>query len=215
MTDKIPAETRGLHTALAEAQASGDHSCVRGQGEQTELLPLSQTPQPENGGEPGSPVRGKGRPAGSKNKSTEEWRDFILAGHRSPLLNLAEYSNKPLLQLWRELSGNTDNGQKPTFDQMLELMKLQFAMWRELAPYLHSKQPIAIDGGEHGLIQLVIEQGQIQHNAAASHGPLNVEFLNMGDDLESESDQGVSFIDVTESNAAESNAISQGVDNEE
>ena len=210
MTDEIPMDTRGLQTALADAQAAADLSCARPAAEQPALFALSQTPQPEMAREPVSPERGKGRPAGSKNKSTEEWRNFLLSKHSSPLEKLAENANMPLMEFWRMLRGNPPGEARPTFAELLDCMKLQFAMWKELAPYLHSKQPIAIDGGEHGLINLFIGQGQITHDQVNSHGPLNAEFIVM----ENESNQALSDDGAEESNRSESNGHGQGVENE-
>lgn len=207
MAADLPTETTGLQTAVAEAQADAGLPCDRSPGEQASFFGLSPIESGEKARELGSPVRGKGRPPGAKNKSTEAWREFILSQFPSPLQGLAHVAFRPLRDMAVELGAK-----HPTFDQMMECLKVQIACMKELAPYLHSKQPIAIDGGEHGLIQLIIGQGQFQHDADQSHGPLNVEFLKM----ESiESDQGLSKDQNAESNGAESNGITQGVDNEE
>lgn len=205
MAADFPTETCGLQVAVAEAQANSDHSCVRSPGEQASFFGLSPIEDGQTARELGAPVRGKGRPPGAKNKNTEAWREFILTQFPSPLQGLANIAFRPLQDMAKELGAD-----KPTFDQMMECLKVQIACMKELAPYLHSKQPIAIDGGEHGLIQLIIGQGEFRHDADNSHGPMNVKFL----DIESESNQGLKVERVAESNGQESNDHSQGVENE-
>lgn len=207
MADQIPLETQGLQAALADLGASGDLSRARTEAAQPGLFPLSQMEAPETAAEPVAAERGPGRPAGSKNKSTEEWRTFLLSKHSSPLQQLAHYGSMPLLEFWRMLRQPLA-GARPTFAELSDCMKLQFAMWKELAPYLHSKQPIAIDGGEHGLINLFIGQGKVEHDADNSHGALNAEFIIM----ESESDQGLSDDDAEKSNGGESNGEGEAIE---
>lgn len=207
MAADLPTETTGLQTAVAEAQADAGLPYDRSPGEQACFFGLSQVEEGKTARELGSPVRGKGRPPGAKNKSTEAWREFILSQFPSPLQGLAHIAFRPLREMADELGAKA-----PTFDQLMECLKVQIACMKELAPYLHSKQPIAIDGGEHGLIQLIIGQGQFQHDAGKSHGPLNVEFLKMESN---ESNQSLSEEEKAESNGEESNGITQGVDNEE
>lgn len=207
MAADIPTETTGLQTAVAQAQADAGLPCDRSPGEQASFFGLSPVGGPEKARELGSPVRGKGRPPGAKNKSTEAWREFILSQFPSPLQGLANIAFRPIDEMAKSMGAA-----HPTFDQLMECLKVQIACMKELAPYLHSKQPIAIDAGDHGLIQLIIGQGQFQHDAEGSHGPLNVEFLKM---QSIESDQALSADQVEESNGSESNAISQGIDNEE
>lgn len=91
------------------------------------------------------------------NRSTKEWQDFILSRYRSPLVGLADISTMELTALAAHL------GLKPellTYDKALELLKVQVSCMNALAPYVHQKMPTAIDAGEGGLIQLVINAGE-------------------------------------------------------
>lgn len=101
--------------------------------------------------------RGRGRPAGSRNKSTEEWSRFILSRYRSPLLGLAEIAQSTPQDLQAALGmPDTEGKGGVTLAGALGIiMQAQTA----LAPYLHQKQPTAIDTGGAGLFTLVIEKG--------------------------------------------------------
>ncbi len=96
--------------------------------------------------------RGPGRPPGARNRSTEEWRNYLLQRYRSPLIALAELYSRDVRQLAREL-GN----EHPTFDQLVKLLQVQVEAATDLMPYLHSKQPLAVQVDAKGVVQLVIE----------------------------------------------------------
>ena len=49
---------------------------------------------------------------------------------------------------------------------------------RELSPYIHQKQPTAIDVGENGLISLSINTGQFAGEKASDDDLQSVEILN-------------------------------------
>ena len=74
-----------------------------------------------------------GRPAGSVQRSTAEWQRFMLTRYRSPLVVLAETYSRPLQDLAEELGCTR-----------LEAFELQRKSAVDLAPYLHSKMPIAV-----------------------------------------------------------------------
>lgn len=93
---------------------------------------------------PGRP----GRPVGRMNKSTEAWRDYLLARYQSPLIGMAETINRRASDLALEL------GCDP-----VEAFKLQIACMRELAPFLHSKMPVAVQMAGQAPIPLVINVG--------------------------------------------------------
>src|SRR5690606_32618396 len=105
-------------TAIAEL-----HDPSSSPTEEAEQLPLPALPleKPDVATPLGAPVRGPGRPAGSRNKNTEEWRKFILSRYRSPLEALAQTYCLPIEDLAQRF-GVTG---KPTFDQAVELFKLQ------------------------------------------------------------------------------------------
>jgi len=125
---------------------------------QAEQMPLPIVVEPEGGqqgedrggveGQPqgGQPqVRGPGRPKGSRNKRTDEWVDYLLRGRRPPLLVLAETYSRPVDQLAKELSITKG-----------EAFKLQLLAAKELAPYVHQKQPLAVQVDARGVVTLVI-----------------------------------------------------------
>lgn len=75
--------------------------------------------------------RGRGRPPGARNKATEEQRRLILATGQSPLAYLAS--------IWRD-----DN----------RLTKDRVAAAIAALPYIHRKQPVAVDLKGGGLVKL-------------------------------------------------------------
>ena len=158
----------GLSAAL---DAVGNVILPPGLGK-AEQMPLPIVVEPEGGqqGEDwagaesqpqeGQPqVRGPGRPKGSRNKRTDEWVDYLLRGRRPPLLVLAETYSRPVDQLADELSITKG-----------EAFKLQLLAAKELAPYVHQKQPLAIQVDERGVVRLVIEGGLLGRREAAGEG---------------------------------------------
>lgn len=109
----------------------------------------------------GEPVRrGPGRPAGSRNRRTARMVDYILARYRSPLLGMAEICNAPVRQLAAALGCS-----------LLDALKVQQTAQRDLAPYLHQKQPTAIDVNGAAAGALIISVGQtIAAPGASPHG---------------------------------------------
>lgn len=91
------------------------------------------------------PGRG-GRPKGSRNRSTEAWREFLGNRYRSPLEVLAEIYSRPVGELAAEI-GCTK----------LEALTLQQRAAAESAPYWHQKQPLAMQIDGRGVVQLVLE----------------------------------------------------------
>lgn len=110
------------------------------------------------------PARGgPGRPKGAKNKRTQEWSDFILARHRSPLMGLAEIVSTPI----------------PILAQQLSCKRIEAAeFWRkcsvELARYLHQAQPVAVqvDHPTAGMLTVInlAAPGPGQQAAASAFG---------------------------------------------
>lgn len=74
-----------------------------------------------------------GRPAGAINRSTEEWRRFLLGKYPSPLQVLCETFSRPVHDLMAELGCTR-----------LEAFKIQMQAAAEAAPYLHGKMPVEI-----------------------------------------------------------------------
>lgn len=78
--------------------------------------------------------RGVGRPKGSKNKSTKEWVEFFLNKHKSPLMFLGEI-----------ISENTADLARRTCSDRIDALKVQIAAANALLPYVHQKQPLAVE----------------------------------------------------------------------
>lgn len=136
----------GLDAALAAVEIGAAPPAV---GEQLSLLPGQAVkaaafdglarPEPERSG--------PGRPKGSKNRSTQEWRDYLLAQGSSPLLQLLKVANANPIELAAIL------GCKP-----IEALDRIIAASDKLAPYLHQKMPVAVEGMDgRGLVQIVIQ----------------------------------------------------------
>lgn len=125
-------QTQGRAEALAAMRA-----------EQLALLPSPVAIEDAAAGDEQAQRRGPGRPAGSRNRSTNDWVDFIAARYRSPLLFLAETFTRPAAQLAAELGCDR-----------LEAFKLQVTAAKELAPYMHQKQPVAVAISAEGEVTL-------------------------------------------------------------
>lgn len=76
---------------------------------------------------------GRGRPAGSRNRRSEELAAYLLSRHAHPLVSLAETYSRPVAVLAAELGCTA-----------YEAFQLQLRAMAELAPYLESKKPVAV-----------------------------------------------------------------------
>lgn len=89
----------------------------------------------EAGPAPAPGERGAGRPPGATNKRTQDWIEYYQRlGFQDPMRFLLEVMHRPVETLAAEL-GCT---RKEAFDSMI-------AAARELQPYWHQKQPIAVE----------------------------------------------------------------------
>lgn len=181
-------------------------------GEQMSLMPLRNASEGREAakrlGTSGA-GRGRGRPPGAKNKSTKAWTDYILARYTSPLVMLAEIATRPLPDLAAELmeyAGSVE-GAKPTYAQVMEILKLQVAAAKELAPFIHQKQPTAIQGAENGLINLMIGDVNVAQVGVEDATDLELEII----DVESVENQGLSNSNCEKSNVSESNVLPRSV----
>lgn len=169
-------EKTGISTVVAELHSPADPVPGTSSAEQLPLLPLHNAQDVEFDAEKKTfEVRGAGRPRGALNKNTKEWRDYILSRYQSPLVALAETYSRPVDVLMKELNCSR-----------LDAFKLQIAAAKELAPYIHQKQPIAVEAGEGGLINLVINtggqgDGRDKQAGESDENPdyLEVEFLDI------------------------------------
>ncbi len=130
---------------------------------------------------------GAGRPQGSRNRATVEAADWILSRFRSPLAFLAQVYTRPAKLLARELGCET-----------LEAFKLQQAAALGLAPYVHRKQPLAVEIGDGDLpLMMIVRPDQADR---LERGELTIEDLAM----EIVEDQGVSEADDDQSDSDQS-----------
>lgn len=90
----------------------------------------------------------RGRPKGSRNRRSEDLVRYILAKHSHPLLVLAETYSRPVHVLAAELNCTP-----------LEAFQLQQRAATELAPYIESKKPVAVQVDSR-VIQLTIHAGE-------------------------------------------------------
>lgn len=164
---EIDGEKTGIKQAVSELHNPNDPVPGSDEGEQLALLPLCELSYDASGEATVKKGRGAGRPAGSKNKNTKEWADYILSKYASPLEVLAKTYSRPVELLAAELNCSR-----------LEAYKVQVAAARELSPYIHQKQPTAIDVGENGLISLSINTGQFAGEKASDDDLQSVEILN-------------------------------------
>ncbi|MCB0256906.1 MAG: hypothetical protein KDI55_24575 [Anaerolineae bacterium] len=144
----------GITTALELLGAAG------GAGaddlDQPELFE-AQTPMPLPLAEPQQPTGG--RPKGARNKSTEAWVRYFLSQRRSPLTVLGDLSSRPLPELVDQLQemANKHRTWRDTKDggywervaiSPLDVLKLQRDAAIALLPYIHKRQPIALEVDE-------------------------------------------------------------------
>ena len=151
MADSDPKEAgiagviRQRHDELKKALKAGEALPA-----QLPLLPVSESEAVDgaDGTDPaeGQGRRGPGRPAGSRNRRTQDWVDYILAKYPSPLEALASCYARSVDVLMAELKCSR-----------LDAYKIQQAAAANLAPYIHQKQPMAMQIEGKGMVQLIIQ----------------------------------------------------------
>jgi hypothetical protein len=122
----------------AERREAEQHARTLARREAHEQLPLMPVAAASDDERPKT-----GRPAGSVARHTAAWRQLILTRYRSPLIAMAEAYSRPVEELAKEL-GCTRR----------EAFEIQMRAAAELAPFVHSKMPIAVQG--EGLPQVGI-----------------------------------------------------------
>lgn len=158
--------TGGLGTAVELLGGAGDLGQA-GDAAQPELFAdADDAPGPLPAPAPAASPRG-GRPAGARNRSTEEWRRFILSQRRSPLLACADtWSRSPedlarALHLTRTVAAlapgqqaigrlyGTGERADVVVGYLVWDLERAFTMQQSAIvaalPYLHQKQPLAIE----------------------------------------------------------------------
>lgn len=152
---------RGLRAAIDLVGGVGEPaSGVAYQGEL--LAPAAAASAASAGAVQGSASAGgvnRGRKPGARNRATREWAARILGRGQSPLEFLQSVYLEPTLALADRLACS-----------QLEAYRLQVAAARELAPYVHRKQPVEIDTG-NGMLPIVVV-GDLAQDAASDAGDL-------------------------------------------
>ena len=170
------AERTGLATAVIEAGGIGDLGL---DGDQQLGMFEADAPMPMESRGISGPKGG--RPKGARNKSTEEWREYLLGRYRSPLVVLMELYSRTPQELAKELGLYVINEgelvKDVNGDPMLatgEAFKRQLEAAIAALPYLHQKQPIAIEASGKSAGMLVI--GHIEGVANGDDGTIVVSF---------------------------------------
>lgn len=128
------AEHQANVTAAAGAQVELFQAPTRHTGRRAEVLQLALRDR-----------AGAGRPPGSANLATKEFREFLLGRGVSPLVQLMRWSMHTPTSLADELKCSR-----------LEAFRLLKELWAELAPYLHQRMPQAIEVDQRSAGMLVL-----------------------------------------------------------
>jgi hypothetical protein len=135
--------------------------------------------------------RGRGRPAGSKNRASNDLASYLLSmGYRDPALNLADLANADPVALALELAGYEVDAERDPLEQvkamisagdvkrgdLVELItraqRLRMDANKELLPYVHSKRPTEIKVDKRVLGVMVI--GDMATEQADNDQPLDL-----------------------------------------
>jgi len=117
---------------------------------------------------------GPGRPAGSPNKKTVALKAYYQArGFRDPIAYLGEIVSADPVALWQWMleqqlphAKRAKNGELQGLPSLTDVISLQAKAAAELAPYLHGKAPIRIEGDDKALPVLILDLGSDQVTAA-------------------------------------------------
>lgn len=211
--------TNGLKSAVEMAHDPAAKVPDDMDAEQLALLPLRNNDQGKEAAERKSlSGRGAGRPPGAKNKSTKAWTNYLLKKYPSPLEGLASIAFRPLPDLVAELmemTGASANS-KGHYERYVEMLKIQMGAMKELAPYLHQKQPMAIQGAENGLVNLIIGGAAAGSVKTSDADKFEMEIIDINMDEKpinkSVENQGVSGNENQNSNGSDSNGLDQDIE---
>ena len=148
-------EGKGLATVLQLMGAGSTRGTVADDG--ADLFGNDEAPLPLAAKGVSGPKGG--RPAGARNKSTQDWARFLLSRGQSPLVVLQEIYSRPTGELHAELQAMADkhtrtrdtaNGSEEVrvLVDPLAVLKLQVQATEALGEYVHQKQPKAIEVAE-------------------------------------------------------------------
>lgn len=109
--------------------------------------------------------RGAGRPKGSRNRSTEAWRSFFLRQNKSPLMFLGGIYSVPTSKLASDIGV-----------EMEDALKYQIAAAQAVLPYVHQKQPIAVERSDDILpvINITMTRNEVNVMTSSQNGQLQL-----------------------------------------
>lgn len=158
----------GMATAVAELGGMGDLV----EDHLTPDMFEVDAPMPLTRAAVGKSTPKGGRPAGARNKSTEEWRRYLLSRYPSPLVGLIEVYSRNPADLARELGlyqqgevlRETESGRiervllaDESRPDIAAAFKLQMEAMQAALPYLHQRQPLAVEakgGAQLGILMM-------------------------------------------------------------
>ena len=118
-----------------------------------------------------------GRPAGARNRRTDDFRKYISKFGQHPAVTLMQIQSMPPLELI-ELSLEIDPSKRRM--TLHEAMSLKARCAETLLPYMESKQPVAVDMTFNHLPDLIIEG--LTHTSYDVRTILDAEPLPFDDD---------------------------------
>src|SRR5882672_1164351 len=144
--------------------------------EQIDLEDLLGLPRPIVPQEGAPERRGPGRPAGSRNRRTIQWVDYLLKRYASPLEVLAQMATTPTDELKNSLGCSA----LAAFQE-----KRHAAI--ALAPFLHQRQPLALNVTERRVVYLTISaEKPAARTIDAESVTLEAELVPRKSDIQSE-----------------------------
>lgn len=152
-------ENDGLKTAVDLAITETRQNEEQEQVDLFGVLPM-QSFDEERGRRPG-------RPVGARNKRTQEFVEVLLKKYPSPLEGLLSIASRDLVTFAADLKTK----------DYLELLRLQVRCMEAAAPYIHQKQPQAIEATGENMMTLVIQN--IQNNINTASGGFGVDDSNV------------------------------------
>jgi hypothetical protein len=121
----------------------------------------------------------RGRPRGVKNRRTEDFRRFILGFGQDPAITLMQIqASDP--EMLVERSASMDPVKKRMSYSDAQSLRVRCA--EALMPFIHSKQPVAVDMNFTGLSDLVI--AGVTHSTSEVQDIIEGDFLPLDDDGE-------------------------------
>lgn len=141
--------SNGLKTAvdLVMAAMPGEDLAEPEQIDLEDYLGLPPRGDLGTGGAVAGGARGPGRPPGARNKRTTQWAEYLLSRYASPLEVLAQIAVARVEDLKAQLACTA-----------LEAFQEKRHAAVALAPFLHQRQPLALNLTERKVVYLTIQQ---------------------------------------------------------